>query len=63
MTDIEREWLHDDSDARLRWATVASVGEVTLDRLWHAVPSFAPPSEVSLRLLGTHRPRASYTDL
>jgi dihydrolipoamide dehydrogenase len=32
-------------------ATVAVVGEVTLDRLWHAVPSFPTVSEVWLRLL------------
>ena len=32
-------------------ATVAVVGEVPLDRLWHAVPSFPTISEVWLRLL------------
>ena len=32
-------------------ATVAIVGEVPLDRLWHAVPSFPTMSEVWLRLL------------
>lgn len=32
-------------------ATIAIVGEVTLDRLWHAVPSFPTTSEVWLRLL------------
>lgn len=32
-------------------ATVAVVGEVPLDRLWHAVPSFPTVSEVWLRLL------------
>jgi pyruvate/2-oxoglutarate dehydrogenase complex dihydrolipoamide dehydrogenase (E3) component len=32
-------------------ATIAVVGEVTLDRLWHAVPSFPTVSEVWLRLL------------
>jgi dihydrolipoamide dehydrogenase len=35
----------------LHSATVALVGEVTLDRLWHAVPSFPTVSEVWLRLL------------
>ena len=35
----------------LHAATVAVVGEVTLDRLWHAVPSFPTVSEVWLRLL------------
>jgi dihydrolipoamide dehydrogenase len=35
----------------LHAATVAIVGEVTLDRLWHAVPSFPTLSEVWLRLL------------
>jgi pyruvate/2-oxoglutarate dehydrogenase complex dihydrolipoamide dehydrogenase (E3) component len=35
----------------LHSATVAIVGEVTLDTLWHAVPSFPTVSEVWLRLL------------
>jgi dihydrolipoamide dehydrogenase len=35
----------------LHSATVAVVGEVPLDRLWHAVPSFPTLSEVWLRLL------------
>ncbi|HEY6748483.1 MAG TPA: NAD(P)/FAD-dependent oxidoreductase [Mycobacteriales bacterium] len=35
----------------LHSATVAIVGEVGLDRLWHAVPSFPTVSEVWLRLL------------
>jgi pyruvate/2-oxoglutarate dehydrogenase complex dihydrolipoamide dehydrogenase (E3) component len=36
-------------------ATVAIVGEVPLDRLWHAVPAFPTTSEVWLRLLETYR--------
>ncbi len=32
-------------------ATIAIVGEVTLDQLWHAIPSFPTLSEVWLRLL------------
>jgi dihydrolipoamide dehydrogenase len=35
----------------LHAATVAVVGEVSLDRLWHAVPSYPTISEVWLRLL------------
>ena len=35
----------------LHSATVAIVGEVPIDRLWHAVPSFPTVSEVWLRLL------------
>ncbi len=35
----------------LHAATVAIVGEVTLDQLWHAIPSFPTQSEVWLRLL------------
>ncbi|MFP5336616.1 MAG: dihydrolipoyl dehydrogenase family protein [Actinomycetes bacterium] len=35
----------------LHSATVAVVGEVPLDRLWHAVPAFPTISEVWLRLL------------
>ena len=35
----------------LHSATVAVVGEVPIDRLWHAVPSYPTVSEVWLRLL------------
>ncbi|MBP1137657.1 dihydrolipoamide dehydrogenase [Arthrobacter sp. PvP023] len=35
----------------LHAATIAVVGEVPLDRLWHAVPSYPTVSEVWLRLL------------
>lgn len=35
----------------LHSATVAIVGEVTIDRLWHAVPSYPTIGEVWLRLL------------
>jgi pyruvate/2-oxoglutarate dehydrogenase complex dihydrolipoamide dehydrogenase (E3) component len=38
----------------LHSATVAVVGEVPLDRLWHAVPSYPTVSEVWLRLLETY---------
>jgi pyruvate/2-oxoglutarate dehydrogenase complex dihydrolipoamide dehydrogenase (E3) component len=34
-------------------ATVAIIGGVTLERLWHAVPSYPTPSEIWLRLLET----------
>ena len=37
------EWIHA--------ATIAVVGEVPLDRLWHAVPSFPTRSEVWLKLM------------
>lgn len=36
-------------------ATVAVVGKVTLDELWHAVPSYPTVSEVWLRLLESRR--------
>lgn len=39
----------------LHSATVAVCGEIPLDRLWHAVPSFPTISEIWLRLLETHR--------
>ncbi|MER5604300.1 NAD(P)/FAD-dependent oxidoreductase [Streptomyces sp. NPDC002265] len=39
----------------LHAATIAVVGEVPIDRLWHAVPAFPTLSEVWLRLLETHR--------
>ncbi len=35
-------------------ATVAVVGEVPLERLWHAVPSYPTVSEIWLRLLETY---------
>jgi len=38
----------------LHSATVAIVGEVPIDRLWHAVPSYPTISEVWLRLLETY---------
>lgn len=38
----------------LHAATIAVVGQVTLDQLWHAVPSFPTVSEVWLRLLETY---------
>ena len=40
---MSRELLHA--------ATIAIVGEVPLDRLWHAVPAYPTMSEVWLRLL------------
>ena len=39
----------------LHAATIAVVGEVPLDRLWHAVPSYPTISEVWLRLLEAYR--------
>jgi dihydrolipoamide dehydrogenase len=39
----------------LHSATIAVVGRVTLDRLWHAVPSFPTVSEAWLRLLEAAR--------
>ncbi|MDW6059150.1 NAD(P)/FAD-dependent oxidoreductase [Streptomyces sp. FXJ1.4098] len=39
----------------LHSATVAVAGEVPVERLWHAVPSFPTISEVWLRLLETYR--------
>jgi len=43
----------------LHSATVALVGEVPLDRLWHAVPSYPTVSEVWLRLLEKWRAQAA----
>ncbi|MBT2388446.1 NAD(P)/FAD-dependent oxidoreductase [Streptomyces sp. ISL-1] len=39
----------------LHSATVAVAGEVPIDRLWHAVPSYPTISEVWLRLLESYR--------
>ncbi|MFC4245308.1 dihydrolipoyl dehydrogenase family protein [Gryllotalpicola reticulitermitis] len=38
----------------LHSATIAVAGEVTIERLWHAVPSYPTISEVWLRLLETY---------
>jgi dihydrolipoamide dehydrogenase len=38
-------------------ATVAIVGRLTADQLWHAVPSYPTASEVWLRLLDSYRSR------
>lgn len=38
----------------LHAATIAVVGEVPIDRLWHAVPAYPTVSEVWLRLLETY---------
>jgi pyruvate/2-oxoglutarate dehydrogenase complex dihydrolipoamide dehydrogenase (E3) component len=38
----------------LHAATIAIVGRVPLDRLWHAVPAYPTISEVWLRLLETY---------
>ena len=43
-----------DVDSLLHSATVAIVGQVSLETLWHAVPSFPTISEVWLRLLETY---------
>jgi dihydrolipoamide dehydrogenase len=45
----------------LHAATIAIVGEVPLDTLWHAVPSFPTLSEVWLRLLEAYRDRYDVT--
>ncbi|WP_106815692.1 dihydrolipoyl dehydrogenase family protein [Microbacterium timonense] len=43
----------------LHSATIAIVGEVPIERLWHAVPSYPTISEIWLRLLETYgRPEA-----
>ena len=39
----------------LHSATIAVAGEVPIERLWHAVPSYPTISEVWLRLLETYR--------
>ena len=41
----------------LHAATIAIVSEVTIDRLWHAVPAYPTVSEVWLRLLESWRSR------
>lgn len=60
VVDTERQvvvgatFVGADTAELLHSATVAVVGEVPLDRLWHAVPSYPTVSEVWLRLLETY---------
>jgi pyruvate/2-oxoglutarate dehydrogenase complex dihydrolipoamide dehydrogenase (E3) component len=42
----------------LHAATIAVVGEVSLDRLWHAMPSFPTRSEIWLELIEEFGPRS-----
>lgn len=57
LVDVERRvivgatFVGPDAGEMLHAATIAVVGQVRLDRLWHAVPSFPTVSEVWLRLL------------
>ncbi|MEJ3403444.1 NAD(P)/FAD-dependent oxidoreductase [Rathayibacter sp. YIM 133350] len=57
VVDVQREVLvgftlvGQDVAEMLHAATIAIVGEVPLERLWHAVPAFPTMSEVWLRLL------------
>ena len=44
-----------DVSEMLHAATIAVVGEVTLERLWHAVPAYPTMNEVWLRILETER--------
>ena len=45
----------------LHAATIAVVAEVTLDDLWHAVPSFPTRSELWLKLLEAYGPCEAVT--
>ena len=55
-------FLGQDVAELLHSATIAIVGEVPMDRLWHAVPSFPTISEVWLRLLEAYgRPSVDRT--
>jgi pyruvate/2-oxoglutarate dehydrogenase complex dihydrolipoamide dehydrogenase (E3) component len=48
-----------DVSEMIQAATIAIVGEVPLDRLWHAVPAYPTMNEIWLRLLETYgRPTA-----
>ena len=46
-----RTFVGPDTSDFLQAATIAIVGEVPLEKLWHAVPSFPTRSEVWLKLL------------
>ncbi|MNW62566.1 mercuric reductase [compost metagenome] len=61
MIDRERQvvigatFVGQDVAELLHAATIAIVGEIPLDRLWHAVPAYPTISEIWLRLLETCR--------
>lgn len=55
---IGATFVGQDVSELLHSATIAIVGEVPLDRLWHAVPAYPTISEVWLRLLETYRQTA-----
>ncbi|MET9479129.1 NAD(P)/FAD-dependent oxidoreductase [Streptomyces sp. NPDC006638] len=61
IVDLDREILRGVTFAgpgvgeMLHSATIAVVGEVPIDRLWHAVPAYPTISEIWLRLLETYR--------
>ena len=64
LVDLDRDvlvgatFVGQDVAELLHSATIAVVGEVPLDRLWHAVPAFPTISEVWLRLLEALRTSA-----
>lgn len=53
-TVIGATFVGSDAAELLHAATIAVTAEVSLDRLWHAVPAFPTLSEVWLRLLENH---------
>ncbi|TFD72600.1 dihydrolipoyl dehydrogenase family protein [Cryobacterium gelidum] len=67
VIDLDREvilgatFVGQDVAELLHSATVAIVGEVPINRLWHAVPSYPTLSEVWLRLLEAYG-RPGFTD-
>ena len=50
-TVVGATFVGQDTADLLHAATIAVVGEVPVERLWHAVPAFPTMSEVWLRLL------------
>ena len=65
VVDVKRSvilgvtFVGQDVSELIQAATIAIVGEVPIDRLWHAVPAYPTMSEIWLRLLETYgRPGA-----
>ena len=60
VVDAEREvilgvtFVGQDVSELIHAATVAIVGEIPLDRLWHVVPAYPTMNEIWLRLLETY---------
>jgi dihydrolipoamide dehydrogenase len=59
---VEATFVGPGTQEILHSATIAITGQVPIERLWHAVPSFPTVSEVWLRLLEAYRQSGTVSD-